>query len=162
MAAVNGQNSTTEPNRSWVRYSLRSLLLAVLAISIGFAWLGHRISVARQQRAVVAAIHEAGGAVIYDWEYCDSASDVIERLGREPPVPKWVTECLGNDLFYEVAEVSFPGGWQYTCPKCTDDTLAHLHRLNNLKLVSLQLTQVTDEGVDKLQKASPRCEIDRR
>jgi hypothetical protein len=41
----------------------------------------------------------------------------------------------------------------------TDDGLVHLKDLTRLKELRLYHTQVTDEGVKKLQEALPKCEI---
>ena len=44
--------------------------------------------------------------------------------------------------------------------KITDAGLEHLKGLKKLKYVSLQNTKVSQEGVDKLKKALPKCKID--
>jgi hypothetical protein len=41
----------------------------------------------------------------------------------------------------------------------TDAGLVHLEGLDNLDFLYLDNTQVTDEGVTKLQKALPNCKI---
>jgi hypothetical protein len=41
----------------------------------------------------------------------------------------------------------------------TDTGLEHLKGLTNLERLELNRTQVTDEGVRKLQEALPNCEI---
>ena len=41
----------------------------------------------------------------------------------------------------------------------TDAGLEHLKGLTNLQLLWIAKTQVTDEGVKKLQQALPNCEI---
>jgi hypothetical protein len=45
--------------------------------------------------------------------------------------------------------------------KVTDAGLVHLKRMTQLKGLSLAFTAVTDAGVEELQKALPRCRIDR-
>ena len=45
--------------------------------------------------------------------------------------------------------------------KVTDAGLEHLKGMTNLRKLTLVDTQVTDEGVDKLQQALPDCKIKR-
>ncbi|MCH8047645.1 MAG: hypothetical protein IID44_28460 [Planctomycetes bacterium] len=153
-------NDSPKPKRRWYQFSLRTLLVVSVAIAAALGYFSDRV---RTQRAAVAAIREAGGDVIYDWEYCDpqSAEAYLESIDRQPRIPKWITDYLGDDVFYSVAEVSFPGAWKYTAHECTDDTLTHLHGLPRLKRVTLKMTRVTDEGVEKLQQALPNCRIQR-
>ena len=153
-------NDSPKPKRRWYQFSLRSLLLVSVAIAAALGYFAERV---RTQRSAVAAIREAGGNVVYDWEYCDSwsAEEWLDCIDRQPPFPKWITDYLGDDVFYSVAEVSFPGAWKYTAHECTDDTLTHLHGLPRLKRVTLKMTRVTDEGVEKLQQALPNCRIQR-
>jgi hypothetical protein len=55
--------------------------------------------------------------------------------------------------------VIFPVGWQYTAPRCDDDTIRHLYCLTKLKRLDLSNSRVTDEGVKKLQNVLPNCKI---
>ena len=158
MTVTGAPSMNLAPKRRWYQFSLRTLLVVVAAIAAALGYFSERV---RTQRAAVAAIREAGGSVTYDWEYRDpqSAEEWLDSLDREPPIPKWVTEYLGDDVFYSLAAVSFPGGWRYTAHECTDDTLKHLHGLPHLKRVTLKMTRVSDEGVKKLQQALPNCEV---
>ena len=101
-------SDSPKSKRRWYQFSLRTLLVVSVAIA---AALGYFSDCVRTQRAAVAAIREAGGDVVYDWEYCDpqSAEAYLESIDRQPPIPKWVTEYLGDDVFYSVAVVNFGG-----------------------------------------------------
>ncbi len=43
----------------------------------------------------------------------------------------------------------------------TDVALVHLHGLTSFQTLNLNDTQVTDEGIKKLQEALPNCKIRR-
>ena len=75
--------------------------------------------------------------------------------------PRMDCELVGNDLFYDIANVYFPADWHYTAKQCDDNTLLQLRCLTKLKHVELTMTNVTDEGVAKLQQALPNCKITR-
>jgi hypothetical protein len=44
-------------------------------------------------------------------------------------------------------------------PQITDEGLEHLTALTDLKFLILGRSQVTDKGVQKLERALPKCEI---
>jgi hypothetical protein len=85
----------------------------------------------------VEAIEGLGGLVLYDYHY-------TER--RQPAL-------LGGDFFCDV--------WMADLghTQIGDDGLKHLSGLTELKSLSLNGTQVTDQGIKKLQQALPNCNI---
>jgi len=165
---------TTTPHpkrrpRRFLQFSLRSLLVFVLLVSIGMSWLGVRLERARRQREAVEAIRAAGGGVHYDYEW--------ENPSGEPSVPKWASAFLGHDFFYDAVEVTVcPGDFSdeeavylkrltklemlyLYGTQITDAGVTHLERLTGLAILELIGTQVTPEGVKKLQEALPECQI---
>ena len=52
----------------------------------------------------------------------------------------------------------FPDGWYQTID--TDAGIQHLKSLTNLKELCVTKTQVTDDGVEKLQQALPNCKVE--
>ncbi len=67
--------------RRFLRFSLRSLLLATLAVA---AWLGYEVHQARTVKRQAAAIPALGGQVEFEpspW----SLLRFVERLGASPP-----------------------------------------------------------------------------
>ena len=91
--------------------------------------LGKQIS----ERVAVAKIESMGGMV----QYHSTRASTSARLTRWVPHP-----------FRKVREVV-----------STDAGLEHLKGLSNLQELYLGKTQVTDEGIKKLQQALPNCEI---
>ena len=56
-----------QPKLRWFQYSLRSLLLLMLAAAIGMSWVAVRVKSAREQEAAAEAVKKLGG-----WSCCDS------------------------------------------------------------------------------------------
>ncbi len=140
------------------QFSIRSLLALVVVVALPCSWTAVEMKAAREQKAVVEAIRRADGDIVYDWSY---GAEWWEVPWRKPPVPEWIANWLGDDLFYDIAKVYFPADWHYTAKQCDDNTLLQLRCLTKLKHVELTMTNVTDEGVAKLQQALPNCRITR-
>ena len=112
------------PNRRWLQFSLRSLLLFVLIFSIACSWFGMRLRKAEKQRDAVAAFKKLGGFVRYDFDpKPNNSSDPFNRTrpvtmeSPHPPYPAWLVEKLGVDFFANVTEaVYFP--WELTQSSC--------------------------------------------
>ncbi len=83
-----------KPKRRWLQFSLRTLLVLMLAFGCGFGWLAMKVKQAREQEAAVRAIQELGGLVLYD-----------NSLKRTGPAPAWLQKLLGDDFFRSVTAV---------------------------------------------------------
>ena len=148
------------------QFSVRSLLVLVVVVALRFSWLAVEIKKARQQKAAVEAIRAANGDIVYDWNdselqkpwECFADSSIIASLERQPTAPAWLAKQMGADFFYDIVEVYFPADFS-TAERCDDSTLDILRCLTKLKHVMLTMTNVTDAGVAKLQKALPHCKI---
>ena len=132
MDTPNGQ-----PWRRYLKVSLRSLLLLVLAIG---AWLGWLVYTARVQRDAVAAIERSGGWSEYDWGW--RHGDKI-RNGK-PWAPKWLVDHIGADFFGSVVIVVLPDTG-------SDAVLDHIRHLSKLEKINLSSSPVTDAGVAHLK-----------
>ena len=55
--------TTPKPRRRWLKFSLRALLVLLLASGTGFGWFACKMKQARQQREAVTAIEKLGGRV---------------------------------------------------------------------------------------------------
>ena len=71
--------------RRQFQFSVRSLLLFVVAVSMPLGWFAWEMQRARRQREAVAAIETAGGGVIYTYEPDDPF-----RGPLEPAAPAWL------------------------------------------------------------------------
>ena len=181
----------SRPWWNYVRFSLRAQIVLVLLIGAGLGWL---VRSAHVQRDAVAAIRNAGGVVLYDWEWNNGKS----IPGGKPWAPKWLVGLIGVDYFAHVTSV-----WLEPAPtdgaivevghltqlerlqlvvgfvsdgelahlkgltklsnlcltNVSDAGLAHLNGLTKLRYIDLTGIQVTQRGVQELQKELPNAQI---
>jgi hypothetical protein len=155
-------------HRSWFRYSLRTLTLAMLAIGIGLGWYASR---ARQQRELYQAIYHSNSSAYYDFQLIEEQYDP-QRNSWAPP---WLHERLGSDFVHPVVKVhflddiragrpdsrqvdefcrrlgAFPRLRSVSLEHGTDERLRHIGRVRTLE--RLQITwsgAVTNQGIEAL------------
>ena len=132
----------TKSRRRWFRFSLRSMLLLVVVIAIPLAW---KVNRARNQRAVVAELRKLNAQIDYyhgyEHYYEMEATKGVQRF-VPPPGGKWLHDLLGREYFVEVIQVTVDG------PQVTDDTLALIAKLPEIKYVNLNSAPgITDDGL---------------
>lgn len=172
--------------RGWFQFSLRTLLLAMLALCMALGWFVQRV---RKQQEAVSRIVGYGGYVTYDYQLDasgefrrDSSGNYLR--GLEPPGPRWLRELVGDHYFQTPVrvwlgsdegvgfldhELESLAGPLHSLPRLTaldlagspitDAGLAHLHGLTQLEQIDLRGTKVTDRGIQSLQQELPRCKI---
>ncbi len=132
--------TTLKPRLRWFQYSLRSLLVLMVLVSIGMSWFAVKMQRARKQKEAVEAIKKLGGEIQYDYEVRQAGNP----LPRVPPGPAWLRNLLGDDFFASAVGVFFP-------PSVTDAGLEHLKGLRQLQRLGLSGTQVSDAGLERLK-----------
>jgi len=154
-------------------YSLRTLLLLVLVLSVPLGWFAIEMRRARRQKEAVEAILMAGGEVIHDsgwlgrWPADEFYSDVIavnligaEVTDAELQQLKVLTSLRGLFLsdtqvtdagLKHLKELTYLDGLSLHDRQVGDAGLKHLKGLTNLKALSLHNTQVTDAGLVHLR-----------
>ena len=128
--------------RRLLQYRLRTLLILMTVVAVLFAWGSHK---ARQQRAAAAAVKAVGGVAYYDFEYRD--------LQGPRYCPKWLVDTLGVDYFANVHVVFLDGG------NITDTDLEQLKVLTALRGLILKNANVSDAGINSIQKKLPQCAV---
>jgi len=123
--------------RSYRRFSVRGLIVLVLAIG---GWLGWIVRSARVQREAVAAIQRAGGWVWYDWQY-DHGRFIP---AGKPWAPGWLVDRLGDDYFGHVVYAAVNEGG-------SDAVLSHIGHLSRLEDLELVMAPVTDDGLSRIR-----------
>jgi Leucine-rich repeat (LRR) protein len=169
MTEASNSKPDSHPKRRWLRFSLRSLLLAMTVFGV---WLGVKVNAARQQREIVRMVHELGGIVWYDYEF-DSAGNHL----NPPPEPGWLANFIGVDFLHNVLAVRVlnenyqrPNNYSalmarlpevpqlrflvLTAGKLRDEDFQHLAGLSRLEYVALIANDITGQGAQFLKHAS--------
>lgn len=144
-----------KPKRRWYRFSLRTLLVVILLLSVLLGWFALKLRQAERQRRAVEAIRKAGGTVFYDYQFHEESGTTTGV--RESPVPAWLRELIGEDFFASVAGVGFHDPeWSASDSRPTtvddaDAVLEHVAGLTGVVCLRLYANQVTDVGMEHLR-----------
>jgi hypothetical protein len=148
--------------RRWVQFSLRTLLVFMLLVTIGCGWFARKLYKARQQRQAVATIIGMGGGVRYDFE--QDPVKVKRKAG-------WLVNLLGQDFFQDVVSASVGANvtqevltrldWLHHLNQLGfrdssiyDGDLSHLHQWPELQYLYLSGTEITDAGLKYVERCS--------
>ena len=160
------QTTDPTPKRRWYRFSLRTLLIVLVLLSLLLGWFALKIRQAQRQRQVVEAIQKAGGWVRYDFEVDESGAPIG---GEKWPGLAWLRKLFGEDLLGDVDTVGSFGSevsdvlleqfkgladlkrLHLTGVPVTDAGIEHLKGLTNLQVLDLSGTQMTDLGLQHLK-----------
>jgi hypothetical protein len=137
------------------QYSLRTLMLITVLVSVLCSALAVKMRRVRQQREAVRAVLELGGSVMWDYQIIGGVGrhedpSSMFRAKAEPRGPEWVRCLLGNDFFATIS-----GVWLTDNDRLRDADLACLDRFPDLRYLSLGGSKgVTDVGLAHAAKAS--------
>ncbi len=122
------------------QYSLRSLMLLVLAVAVACSWFATQVQRARKQKEVMEAIAKLGGKSWY------SNSD---PFATEPPDPLWLRNLFGD---------GFLGGG--ICVWLTTDAgIERLKELPELELLDLHGSRISHGGLRCLKELTQLKEL---
>lgn len=136
------------------QFSLRSLLLFFVTVSIVCSWLAVEIEQAREQARAVADLQKAGATVAYDWPFNDS--DGFQKVRW--PAPGWLLNLFGVDFFVTPSNLFLPPNLNRdTDPaklKAESDrvefVLEHAGQFDRLIQFVIQLSHFSDKGLKYL------------
>jgi len=148
---------------SYLRLSLRGLIVLVLVVGGGLGVIAHFMRSASIQREAVAAVQKLNGSALYDFQFegpnfrLIQGSNIIAQ--DVPGWPKWLVDRLGLDYFGNVKQVSFRNrgvriGAGGPSSKEIDETLSHVGQLSQLTNLSIISMRVTDTGLAHLEGLS--------
>ena len=126
--------------RPWrYRVSLRALMTLILVVAAALGW---RVNRAHTQARAVARVKQAGGLVVYDYQFDGT---YLYKNNPSPRVPAWLRRMVGNEHFQEVTKVSF---YDKTA---TDAALAAVGDFDHLIAIIINdASEVTDTGLAHL------------
>ncbi len=158
-----------------VQFGLRTLLVFVTLCAVVCSWFSVRLREARRQAIAVKAVGEKlGGVVNYDWEYDNDGNLLTNAIA---PGPERLRGLLSVDFFADVEGlfVFFPDVPDAGLPDIESLTRLRYLRLgydrfpkqielDGVGLIDLRHLDpgepdVTDEGLKKLHRAFPECQI---
>jgi len=138
------------------QYSLRSLLLLTLLVSVGMSWIATAMKRAKRQREVARAIEKLGGRVWWDLASRHETGFLSEVIYVDLSGEQVKDEALEN-----LGELPHMARLNLNNSDVTDSQLRHLKKLAQLRWLELEAPRVTDEAVQKLQRELPNCQIQR-
>ncbi len=156
------------------QYSLRSLLLFVVAVAVPFSWLATQMQRARRQAEAVRVLgpaHDRGAYYDYMVLWDPDRNELTVAADTEPPTLGWVEELLGPDFFRDVVCVGILTEFALDerlrslddLPALkylsiiadlpvADAAIEHIKALTDLRRLVLECAGVTDAGLDHLNR----------
>jgi WD40 repeat protein len=140
--------------RRWLRFSLRAMLLIIAVFAI---WLGFKTKNARDQRAALTAIRQAGGTPYFDYQLVKNKTDW--DLTAKAPGPDWLRNLLGEEYFAEVVGVGFEK--RSLPPEEFVKLLQQLSRVHSITMIAAEDRQRNTKSPSRInelrenQKANP-------
>ena len=123
-----------------IRFRLKSCLAVCLLLSV---WLGFWCSAARHQRLAVRALCRNHRAMVrYDF---DGSTNMLGGAEMSP-LPAWLVDVVGVDMFHRVKLVSVLNF------HFRDEDLPQVTRLRDLRFLFLSHTDISDDGLVVIPK----------
>jgi hypothetical protein len=119
------------------QFSIRSLLVLVVAVAVPCSWMTVEMKKADRQQVAKTAFQQFPGYVEYGYE----------RSGQRTasPAPSWLCRLLGCDFYASI---------EFVCLACekrfTDGEMEHVESLPRLKMLRLLGANITDDGLRHL------------
>ena len=129
------------------QFRLRTLLLLVILLSAGSAWVGTLVHRARKRQAAVAPLERFEPCVKYE------GADVVDLFFLQ-------ASELGDDDLPAVARSKRLRRLNLAATQVTDAGLEHLAGLRELRHLDLKYTRVTPQGVERLRQVLPETKIE--
>jgi len=146
------------------QFSIRSLLVLVVAVAVPCSWLAVQKQQAKRQREVYNVLREFRGIIAYDFRHSSNR--------KEPDVPAWLMKLFDNDVdfFADLERVCLAAGREFTDAELacvgelteleflalggagiSDGAVEHLRGLTDLEHLSLNRATVSDAGLEHLE-----------
>jgi len=169
---------TAKPRRRWLQFSLGTLLLFVAALCVLLAVRSNRQN---NRRVAIAKIESLGGEIEYLSAWIDKKGMYVAGIKVDVPRLSLWARILGDNPATCIVAIYFRPEWKLTdadlvyvlsfsemrilvmgSNQITDAGLLSLSSLSGLVYVVVRANRdVTEAGVAGLQKALPKCRIER-
>ncbi len=95
-------------NRRWYQFGFRFLLIGIVVLAIGLAWLTNEVYRAKTEREFAEHIEQLGGTYHFDYE-ADKHGNSRVFMGRPPtpPAPRSLREWFGENLFSRLGYLEY-------------------------------------------------------
>jgi hypothetical protein len=137
------------------QYSLRSLLLLTLLVSVGMSWFATTAQRTKRERKAAQAIQRLGGRIWWDVFFRHQTNFLSEVNYVDFAGEKVTDEALQN-----LSELKHLLRLNLNNTDVTESQLQYLKGLTQLKWLQLAAPSVRNEAVKELQQALPNCQID--
>lgn len=134
------------------QFTLRTLLVLVVLVSIACAWFGKEVNRAHQQQRTVGELQKAGGIVQYDYQWSEATERFDPFVG--PPTPVWFRRIFGEHVLVSVIRVTLVNR------DFDDEDLARLSTFSDLQILTVSGTGLTDAGLAHLAKMKNLRKLD--
>jgi hypothetical protein len=144
-------NAVRPPRKaSWLRFTVRTLCIAVMLISVVFACLGSRIRQGERQRALINAVEYVGGEVLFaDERTVDGYGDVYSPRQRS-----WDQSVFGNCYSRKIYYISLPDA-----DAIDPDLLSKLAYFPELTAITVSPAVAGMPGLRQFKKSNPNLKI---
>ncbi|MGA2253965.1 MAG: hypothetical protein ABSG53_04825, partial [Thermoguttaceae bacterium] len=157
------------------QFSIRSLLVLVVAVALPFSWFAVEMKKAREQKWVAEEIQNAGAEV-----WCgDDQFEKWTQLPPPPSEPEWLRNLLGPDFIGAIVAVEFSTDFNeagleqlarlpqlrylgFGGTGATDAVLEKVEALTQLRSLNLAATKITDSGLRHLENLDKLENLDLR
>ena len=139
--------ATAESKPARFQFSLKTLLLVVLLVSLPLSWLAFVRARVQRQRELLAPIQLFDPTPYWGAGYINSLS----FPGNPSPTD--------DDLSHVVVFTGLRFLFLDDCAEVTDAGLVHICKLKNLEYLKITGTQITPQGIEDLKRAFTDCDI---
>jgi hypothetical protein len=129
------------------QFSIRSLLVLVVAVAVPCSWMAVEMKHAREEHKATELVRNSGGVVRYDYQF-DASGNMIPNA--KPQEPAWLRTVLGNNMFSNVVELVVVCDAQM-------EQLKHFPKLERICMVCD--SNVTETGLAHLRDAPQLREL---
>jgi hypothetical protein len=133
-----------------IRFSVRGLLVAITVFAVVLAWLGAEYRRTSQELDVVTSLKELGAEVVYDVKR-DGSCVKRDDKAASPSLLRRARGAGGSNVNYVILNLPFARVGARN-DKITDECMADIATLTQLRVLDLRGTAITDAGLVRIRE----------